>query len=129
MKNYFQLKIALCLIIISCSTKLQAQDRVIEVTAIRNENKSVDFFYKKNMPGSYTIKIEFNGLTNTSAADHYEQVIEGNFGKLLTLRPTNKDLGISYGYKTSYAFGNSRPKVDSLFQYLLPFKKGAKITI
>jgi hypothetical protein len=129
MKNHFSLLTVLLTIIISCPSKLQAQDRVVEVTADRNRNNNVDFKYTKSKPGSYSIKIEFNNLSNTSASNYYETVIKGGSGKLITLRPRNKEQGISYGYKTSYTFGNSKPKVDDSFQYLLPFKKGEKITI
>ncbi|NGY37027.1 peptidoglycan DD-metalloendopeptidase family protein [Flavobacterium sp. XN-5] len=129
MKNHYQLITSIILIVVSCATPLQAQDRTVEVTSVRNDNKSVDFFYTKNKPGSYTVKIEFNSLSNTSTSLLHEQVVEGNSGRLLSLKPTNSELGIGYGYKTSYAFGNSEPKVDSLFQYLLPFKKGTQITI
>jgi hypothetical protein len=34
-----------------------------------------------------------------------ETVIKGSSGKLITLRPRNKEQGISYGYKTSYTLG------------------------
>ena len=129
MKNHFQLAFAIFLIMVSYATKIHAQDRTVEVTAVRNENKTVDFFYKKNKPGSYIVKMEFNSLTNTNASNEYEEVIDGSTGRLLTLRPENKDLGIGYGFKYMYAIGNTRAKVDSLFQYILPFKKGKKITI
>lgn len=129
MKNHRYLYAILLVFAISCFTKTQAQDRVIEVTAVRNTNNNIEFSYTKSKPGSYTVKINFNNLTNTMAAEQYETVVEASSGRLLTLRPTNKEQGISYGYKTSYAFGNSKPKVDSSFQYLLPFKKGAIKTI
>ena len=126
--NHYLFTIAL-IIVLSCTEKLQAQDRIVEITAVKSTNNNVDFNYTKSKPGSYTVKINFNNLKNTNASDDYETVIDGSSGRLLTLRPTNKEEGIGYGYKFSYTFGNSRPKVDSLFQYLLPFKKGTEITI
>jgi murein DD-endopeptidase MepM/ murein hydrolase activator NlpD len=129
MKNQLNLFTILLIIILSCPTKLIAQDRVVEVTTNRNTNNSIDFKYTKSRPGSYTIKINFNSLKNTNPSNEYETVIRGSSGMLLTLRPTNKEQGIGYGYKTSYTFGNSKPKVDHSFQYLLPFKIGEKITI
>lgn len=129
MRNHFHLLTMLFIVLLCHSTILKAQERVVEVTAVRNNDNSVDFFYKKTKPGSYTVKLEFENLKNTFASDYYEQVINENSGRLTTLRPTNKDSGIGYGYKTSYVFGNARPKVDSLFQYILPFKLGKKSAI
>jgi hypothetical protein len=53
MKNHFSLLTLLT--IISCPSKLQAQDQVVEVTADRNRNNN-DFKYTKSKPGSYSIK-------------------------------------------------------------------------
>jgi predicted transcriptional regulator len=72
MKNHFSLLTVLLTIIISCPSKLQAQDRV-EVTADRNRNNNVDFKYTKSKPGSSII--EFNNLSNTSASNYYETVM------------------------------------------------------
>ena len=126
-KNFFWV-IAMSLLTISTSLKLQAQERVVEVTSVRNTDKTVDLKYQKNAPGSYTVKIKFSNLTNTFASD-YEEVVQYSSGNLVTLRPENKDLDIGYSYSTSYTMGNHKPKVDSLFQYLLPFKVGKKVTI
>ena len=82
------------------------------------------FFYKKNKPGSYTLKLEFNMLSNTNNSAEFEEVLENSSGKLFTLRPTNPAAGIGFGFKYISTMGNSRVRVDSLFHYILPFKKG-----
>jgi hypothetical protein len=126
-KNSF-LVIVLTLLTISTSLKLQAQERAVEVSSIRNADKSIDIQYQKNKPGSYTIKVKFSNISNTFVSD-YEDVIQYNSGTLITLRPQNNNLDIGYSYSYSYSMGNQKPKVDSLFQYLLPFKKGKKVTV
>ena len=129
MKRYFHLATILFLIIVSFSTNSQAQDRVIEITTVKNENNTVDFFYKKNKPGSYTLKLEFNMLSNTNNSAEFEEVLENSSGKLFTLRPTNPAAGIGFGFKYISTMGNSRVRVDSLFHYILPFKKGEKVMV
>ena len=129
MKKHFQVVTVLYLILVSYSTNLQAQDRVIELSTVRNANNIVDFFYKKNKPGSYTIKVELTSLSNSNNSTYIEEVVENSSGKLFTLRPANPAIGIGYGYKFIYVMGNSRVKVDSLFQYILPFSKGKKVTV
>ncbi|MCW2118376.1 M23 family metallopeptidase [Flavobacterium sp. 7A] len=126
-KNYF-LVIVLSLLTMNISLKLLAQERAVEVSSIRNSDKSVDILYQKNKPGSYTIKVKFSNITNTFVSD-YEDVIQYDSGTLLTLRPQNSNQDIGYSYNYSYSMGNQKPKVDSLFQYLLPFKKGKKVTV
>ena len=129
MKKHFQLVTVIFLTIVSYIPNLQAQERVIEINAVRNENNTVDFFYKKNKPGSYTIKVELTNLSNSNNSTDIEEVVENSSGKLFSLRPANPAIGIGYGYKFVYVMGNSRVKVDSLFQYILPFSKGKKVTV
>lgn len=114
--------------VMSYTVKSQTNEAVIVVKAVRNTNNSVDFTYVKNKPGTYKIKILFNSLANTFASD-YEGLVKFDSGSLVTLSPERNDTYITYGYSVSYIFGNWEPKVDSLFHYILPFKKGKNYSI
>ena len=117
------------LLLIMCSTvKAQSNEYPIIVSYIRHEDNSVSFSYVKNKPGTYKIKITFSDLSNTYAPD-YEELIKYDSGNLLTLRPDKGDAFINFRYSTSYSFGNSEPKIDSLFHYILPFKKGKNTVV
>jgi hypothetical protein len=51
-------------------------------------------------------------------------------GKILTLDPIDKKRGVTFSnLNTSYILGNVSSKIDSLYQYLLPFKKGSSKTV
>ena len=50
-------------------------------------------------------------------------------GNLLKLAPANKEQNIGFSYDYSFIRGVPDPKVDSLFNYVLPFKKGKTIKI
>lgn len=115
------------LIVFGFSCKITAQERVLELNPVRNPDNSIDFFYVKNKPGSYTVKIKFKNVINCNAVD-YEDVVQDSSGKLLTIDPIDKKKPINYSSTLSYSFGNNKPKVDSLFQYILPFRKGKNKT-
>ncbi|MGA9638257.1 hypothetical protein [Flavobacterium sp.] len=127
-KNYFSVLMTLFLLIISYTVNAQGKESIIEVKYVRNNDNSVTFSYIKNAPGTYRLNIKFNNLSNTYAND-YEELVKYDSGQLLTLKPDKSDSYINFGYSTSYMFGNFEPKVDSLFQYVLPFKKGKSIKI
>lgn len=116
------------IILLGFSAITEAQERIIEVNTVRNSDNTVDFFYVKNKPGSYTVKLKFNSKSNTEASEH-EEVLQYNTGKIMTLEPLDKKKGIGFSYSISYVLGNSKPKVDSLFQYLLPYKTGKNKTV
>ena len=107
---------------------LMAQDKKINIKFQRNADKSVDFYYEKELPGSYYLSLIFNNLENTFASN-YEGVIKYASGSILTLTPNNKDRDIIFSYSFSTLRGTPNPKVDSLFNYTLPFKKGKTIKI
>lgn len=115
-------------ILIGLSTTITAQERIIEINSVRNSDNSIDIFYVKNKPGSYTVKLKFKNVTNSNVSD-YEDVVQFDSGKLLTINPIDKQKSIAYSSSISYIFGDLKPKVDSLFQYILPFKKGKSKTV
>jgi len=116
------------LFLIGFSNIAIAQERIIEISTVRNKDKTIDIFYVKKKPGTYTVKLKFNSISNTDVSEH-EEVVQYDSGKIMTLEPIDKNKTISYGFTTSYLLGNSKPKVDSLFQYILPYKKDMIKTI
>lgn len=114
----------LLLISINAST----QTKPIEIEYKRNTDKSVDFFFKKNEPGSYYLMLKFKNLTNAYPSD-YLGVVKGYGGKIISLKPSNPKDGISFSYTYSYFRGIPNPKIDSSFIYLLPFSKDKKVLI
>ncbi|MGB2128226.1 MAG: hypothetical protein ACPHXR_01995 [Flavicella sp.] len=105
-----------------------AQEKDIEITFKRNKNKTVDFFYKKNIPGSYYVKLEFSNLENCYESS-VEKVLQKNSGRYVRLHPIDENQYITFSYRYSYVKGNPEAKVDSLFQYVMPYKEGKKIRV
>ncbi|GIZ08521.1 peptidoglycan DD-metalloendopeptidase family protein [Flavobacterium sp. UMI-01] len=120
--------IGITLVCLGTSIKTLAQQNVIEVTSVRNNDNTVDIKYIKKMPGSYVVKLKFTNFNNTYVSD-FEKVLKYDQGDLIRLNPENKEAPINFAYSVSYSLGNNEPKVDSLFQYILPFKKRKKITV
>lgn len=116
------------LLLITSVNNLQAQEDGIEFNYKRNDDKSIDFTYEKKAAGTFTVKIKFSSLTN-AIADEFKTVVKYNSGTLLTLKPERPDQHINFAYLTSYTRGDENAKIDSLFQYILPFKKGKELQI
>jgi len=116
------------LTIVGINYNLISQEKNIEITYKRNDDKSVDINYKKKLPGSYYLKLDFTLLEN-SYQSTFKGVIKNNSGNITRLRPINKNEHINFSYKYTTIIGNPNSKADSLFKYVLPFKKGKKVTI
>jgi hypothetical protein len=101
----------------------------IEITYEIKSDKSVDFYYTKNVPGSYYITLEFDKLTNCNNSRTHKKIIKFSSGSLFTLKPSNQNKGIFFSYKTSYIIGNPNPKLDNDIIYALPFKTGKSVKI
>lgn len=119
----------LCIIGLLLSQIIYTQKKSIEITYDKKSDKSIDFYYKKNVPGSYYITLEFDKLTNCNSSRTYKKVITHGSGSLFTLKPSNKNKGISFSYKISYIMGNPNPKLDTTIVYALPFKEGKSVKI
>ncbi len=100
MQKYLYVLTLLCITQIIFS-----QNNSIEITYERRSDNSVDFYYSKDLPGSYSLRLEF------------------------TIRPTNEKNGISFSYKLTYTLGDPNPNVKESIQYSLPFIKGKDINI
>jgi len=119
---------ALILFICSITLQVDAQEQQMNITYIVNTDKSVDFKYEKPDPGAYTVILKFNNLTNATGQSEQLFNIKGYSGSFLTLRPQNKEQGIGFSYRYSYIRGKLKPKYNADFIYLLPCKKGSKVT-
>jgi hypothetical protein len=108
---------------------IYAQKKKIEISYKIKKDNSIDFYFKKNVPGSYYVTLEFGELTNCINSNIYKKVIKYSSGSLCTLKPYNKNKGISFSYKIKYVIGNPDPKIDNKIIYALPFKKGRTVKI
>lgn len=117
------------LFLIFSSNLLFAQLRELELSALRMDDNSVDINFEKTSPGSYTVVIDFNNLSNTRQPLDKEYTIVGYKGKVLTLTPENKTQGIGYGYSYSFIRGKYKPRVDKDFCYVLPYSPGVNCIV
>jgi len=116
------------LILFVINLNLFAQNQNITINRTVKEDKSIELNFEKILPGSYYIVMEFNQVNNCYT-NEYAGLVNGHSGRLLSLKPINPEQGISYSMKYSSIMGVPNPKVDSLFQYALPFKIGKKLKI
>lgn len=124
MRNLFLIFIALILL-----QNISAQDPTVQLSSKRLDNNNVEISYEKSKPGSYTVAIKFDNLTNTSQSPETVFAVYSRSGILLTLKPTDPNEGIGYSYKYNYVRGKLNPKVKENFCYILPYKVGKKVRI
>lgn len=105
-----------------------AQERALILEPKRNDNQSVDFNYRKTDPGTYTVVVNFTTLNNAMDPGSYHTANDYN-GQLFSLKPSNKDQAIRYGYTIFYIRGKLMPKYDPNFVYQLPYKNEAKVQV
>jgi len=116
------MKQILLLILLTTGSILYAQNTVI-VNTKQNEDKTVDFTYEKTVPGNHTLIITFRSLTNAFYTPT-TYILSAPTGRLFSLKPSVKDVGISYSFNYRYIQGELKPNgVDTSFVYLLPFQK------
>lgn len=127
MKNRI-IYLILFLMLLGMNTKVFAQVQNITITRKVNSDKSVDLLYEKKMPGSYYINIEFSNLNNCQESD-FKGTVSGFNGVVMKIRSINPQQNINFSFRYSSMMGDLNPKVDSLFQYVLPFKNGKKVKI
>lgn len=123
------MKKILIIIVIVLTFQEAYTQKNIEISYERKNDKSVQFFYKKNVPGSYSLIIEFTRLDNCNGSRIFKKEIDGYSGSLLTLEPANSDKGISFSYNLKYSFGTAKPKINNDITYVVPFKEGKSIKI
>ena len=114
--------------LIFASSKVSSQAQNITINTQNNQDNSITINFEKKKPGSYSLAVLFSNVTNCNVTD-FRMVINGYSGQLVKLKPINSSNGISYSMNYYYTLGKVNPRVDSLFQYLLPFKNGKKVRI
>jgi len=121
------MKIFFSAVLISIQMLCGAQDVDIQVNAESKPDNSVSFSYSSKEPGHHYIYLEFSNLSNTSGRD-FGGSVNGLTGNLFSLRPLDKEKGISYSYKYYFCRGDIRAKPDSSFAYLLPVSRSKSIS-
>lgn len=111
--------------LLGINSKLFAQASKVTIERRINPDNSILLTYEKQVPGNFYIYLDFSNVINCDVVD-YKTVISGYSGNLLTLKPSNEKLSIGYSLRYYTIIGKPNPKVDSLFHYVLPFKKGNK---
>lgn len=105
-----------------------AQRDAIKVNYEIQDDRSVQITYDKKMPGSYFLKVYFPTLEN-SYPTIYQDVVAYTSGNLLTLQPIDPNKSIRFSMSYNFIRGVPNPKVDTAFQYVLPFKSHKKIVV
>ncbi len=108
---------------------LKAQENVIKVTTNINTDKSVSFTADKSVPGTYTIVLKFNTISNCTDFPNENYTVNDNRSNFLNLKPSNKGQGIGFSYTCVYIRGKLNPRYDPNFVYLLPYQKGVKVKV
>jgi hypothetical protein len=101
------------------SIGLFAQPLDINIKTKQNEDKSVTFTYEKEVPGSYTLILDFDFLENAYGKE-FIKTIDNKIGEIVNLEPINPYKEIRYTYRYWYFMGKYSPNFDSTFVYLLP---------
>lgn len=102
--------------------------RKIDVEYEKDKKGNYQFEYKKDLPGSYCLSVEFTKLFNASRPKRFYEIKKGR-GRLLTLKRINPKNGIDFRYSTSYSRGIPIDHVDDDVVYLLPFQEGKSVSI
>ena len=118
----------ICLLLVTINFHLSAQVQDFTINRTVNDDKSIDLSYVKKLPGSYYVFLKFTNITNCNTYE-YKEVIDGYSGRLLSLKPINAQQGIGFSLKYSTVMGKPNPRIDSLLQYILPYKIGKKVKI
>ena len=111
------------IITVLAASNCWGQESKLELSSERKSDKSVDLLYKKGGSGYYTVVLNFSELTNASI-DKTTYSIDGQEGKLLTLKPTDNNQSIGYRYSYRSVRGKLKPKIDYAFCYLFPYPPG-----
>ncbi|MBO9594644.1 MAG: hypothetical protein J7599_17200 [Niabella sp.] len=100
-----------------------AQENLLRITARQKDDRSVELYCEKDVPGNYTVVLNFPELTNASQPSKIYN-IDGHGGIVTTLRPEDKSKNIGYRYSYRYIPGRLKPRVNSDFCYILPYPPG-----
>ena len=126
MKHISNTLVVLCFLLFNVS---YSQQKPLEISYKRNDDRSIDFSFKKKNPGVTYVIVTFNILENAKNSTVYRKNIKGFSGNLLKLEPINDKKGISFSYSYRYFTGSSKAKPNEKFNYVLPFKNGSQIKV
>lgn len=101
-----------------------SQNRDVTVTFQFTANGDVVFMANNSDFCDYFVTLSFNGLSNTTAPPTAQVNVRPGLSQILKLTPVRKNEPIRFGYSYSYIKGNSNPKINAQFRYLLPVKEG-----
>lgn len=108
---------------------LTLNSQSITLKCERNNRNGYDFFYEKNIPGTYVVTLKLTDARNSYCSEFKEQ-ITGSGGKLTTIEPINP---LEYANFSSYSYRTYRgalsPKNDSNFVYALPFNPAGSFAV
>ncbi len=112
---------------ISLSISCFSQSTIVLKSEI-SPDKSVNIYYTKTTPGTYTIYLNFLEYENT-LTPQTKFVVNDYTGFLFSMKPINTNKYIRYTYNYNYRRGYVNPKIDSSFVYILPFKENKSIEV
>jgi hypothetical protein len=120
--------ILLVCILLRTGVDVKSQNRDVEITYQKNTDNSVDFNFRKHVPGCFWVVIEFDQLQNTNQST-YRGYVQGTSGKVLTLKPKDLNQGIGFSYSFRYHRGKALHRLKDDFVYLLPFENNIKTKV
>ena len=120
--------ILLVYIFLGAGVNAKSQNSDVEITYQKNTDNTIDFNFQKHVPGCFWVVVEFNQLENTNRST-YRGYVQGDSGKLLTLKPKDPNQGIGFSYSYIYHRGKVLHRLKNDFVYLLPFKNNIKTKI
>ena len=100
---------------------VQSQPYALELSLESKTDNSMEISAQKTAPGTYTVRIEFSSLQNTTWMQPiYETAVQSS-GTILTLRPTHADEPVRCIYRYQYLTGRENTDPDTAFVYRLPY--------
>jgi len=107
---------------------ISGQNSPVEVTYNFNPDYTVDFFYRKPLPGNYLIKLSFSRVEN-AVVTGVSEVVKALNGKVYTLLPAIQGQPVRFSLQYSALRGLPDPKADTNFVCLLPVAGGKSIQV
>lgn len=115
-------------ILLGAGIDAKSQNTDVEITYQINSDNSVDFNFRKNVPGTIFVSIKFDHLENALQRS-YKGCISGTTGKVFTLKPRDPNKGIGFSWSYQYQRGRPFSRLKKDFVYLLPFKDQATVKV
>lgn len=101
----------------------------IQIKVVKNADNTVDFYYDKDIEGSFIVKMKFLVLNNADSKSVPLLNVREKSGLLFRLNPIDKKKRIDVMFSYAATRGYLNPKIDSTAIYELPFENGKKVKI